>query len=88
MGASRSASKRNDGAGDLNTFGALFHNLVCSFYYSSLFFYICFLNTMATMFEAKGISMKLNDDRWLFKDVHIVLEKGDTLVLRGPSGAG
>ncbi|CAO3617603.1 unnamed protein product [Mucor fragilis] len=43
---------------------------------------------MATMFEAKGISMKLNDDRWLFKDVHIVLEKGDTLVLRGPSGAG
>ncbi|KAL9558258.1 hypothetical protein MBANPS3_001001 [Mucor bainieri] len=43
---------------------------------------------MATMFEAKGISMKLNDDRWLFKDVNIVLEKGDTLVLRGPSGAG
>lgn len=40
------------------------------------------------MFEAKGISMKLNDDRWLFKDVNIVLEKGDILVLRGPSGAG
>ncbi|KAI8982048.1 P-loop containing nucleoside triphosphate hydrolase protein [Mycotypha africana] len=41
------------------------------------------------MFEAKGISLKLDDrDRWLFKDVHIFLEKGDTLVIRGPSGAG
>jgi ABC-type arginine transport system ATPase subunit len=40
------------------------------------------------MFEAKGISMQLGDGRWLFKDVNIHLEKGDTLVLRGPSGAG
>lgn len=41
-----------------------------------------------TMFEASGISMQLGDGRWLFKDVCLELEKGDTLVLRGPSGAG
>lgn len=40
------------------------------------------------MFEAEGISMQLGDGRWLFKDVNIRLEKGETLVLRGPSGAG
>ncbi|KAG0734436.1 hypothetical protein G6F57_012942 [Rhizopus arrhizus] len=40
------------------------------------------------MFEALGISMQLEDGRWLFKEVNIELEKGDILVLRGPSGAG
>jgi ABC-type multidrug transport system ATPase subunit len=40
------------------------------------------------MFEAAGVSMKLSEDRWLFRDVDIELSKGDTLVLRGPSGAG
>jgi ABC-type multidrug transport system ATPase subunit len=40
------------------------------------------------MFEASGISMQLGDGHWLFKDVSLKLEKGDTLVLRGPSGAG
>ncbi|CAO3701181.1 hypothetical protein G6F70_000321 [Rhizopus microsporus] len=40
------------------------------------------------MFEAQGVSMQLEDGRWLFKQVDIELEKGDILVLRGPSGAG
>lgn len=40
------------------------------------------------MFEAVGISMKLSEERWLFRDVDIELKKGETLVLRGPSGAG
>lgn len=40
------------------------------------------------MFEASGISMQLGDGRWLFKEVSFEIEKGDTLVLRGPSGAG
>ncbi|KAI9259030.1 P-loop containing nucleoside triphosphate hydrolase protein [Sporodiniella umbellata] len=40
------------------------------------------------MFEASDISMQLDDGRWLFKEVNIELEKGDILVLRGPSGAG
>lgn len=41
-----------------------------------------------SVFEASGVSMQLGDSRWLFKDVCLNLEKGDTLVLRGPSGAG
>ncbi|KAI8063493.1 P-loop containing nucleoside triphosphate hydrolase protein [Gongronella butleri] len=40
------------------------------------------------MFEAKGISMKLANERWLFHNVDMTVNRGDTLVLRGPSGAG
>lgn len=40
------------------------------------------------MLKVNDLSLKLNQDRWLFKDVDIELEKGDILVLRGPSGAG
>ncbi|KAI8086305.1 P-loop containing nucleoside triphosphate hydrolase protein [Halteromyces radiatus] len=40
------------------------------------------------MFEAKGISMKLANDRWLFRDISLSVEKGQVLILRGPSGAG
>lgn len=40
------------------------------------------------MLEAHGLSMQLADGRWLFKNTDIMLNKGDVLVLRGPSGAG
>ncbi|KAI9312901.1 P-loop containing nucleoside triphosphate hydrolase protein [Dichotomocladium elegans] len=41
------------------------------------------------LFEAKGMSMRLDDGRWLFKDIDICLEKkGQVLVLQGPSGTG
>ncbi|KAI9475494.1 MAG: ATP-binding cassette transporter [Benjaminiella poitrasii] len=40
------------------------------------------------IFEAKDISLKLDNNRWLFKDINITLSRGQTLVLRGPSGAG
>ncbi|KAJ8660807.1 hypothetical protein O0I10_003450 [Lichtheimia ornata] len=43
-----------------------------------------------TLFEAHGISMRLNDcGRWLFKDINVKLnKKGEILVLQGPSGTG
>ncbi|KAI9012093.1 P-loop containing nucleoside triphosphate hydrolase protein [Phycomyces nitens] len=41
-----------------------------------------------SILESKGLSMQLDDGRWLFKDIDIELEKGDILVLRGQSGAG
>ncbi|CAO3643377.1 unnamed protein product [Cunninghamella blakesleeana] len=40
------------------------------------------------MFEAKGFSMKVSNDRWLFRDISLNVEKGDVLILRGPSGSG
>ncbi|ORZ25641.1 P-loop containing nucleoside triphosphate hydrolase protein [Absidia repens] len=40
------------------------------------------------MFEAKGVSMKLSNGRWLFRDINLSVDKGQVLVLRGPSGAG
>lgn len=40
------------------------------------------------MLEAHGLSMQLADGRWLFKNTDVILNKGDVLVLRGPSGAG
>ncbi|KAL1926766.1 hypothetical protein VTP01DRAFT_5412 [Rhizomucor pusillus] len=43
---------------------------------------------MSPIFEAKGISMRLDSGRWLFKDIDIKLEKGNVLVLQGPSGSG
>lgn len=32
--------------------------------------------------------MRLDSGRWLFKDIDIKLEKGNVLVLQGPSGSG
>lgn len=40
------------------------------------------------LFEAHNISMKISEGRWLFKDISFNLEKGNILVLRGPSGCG
>ncbi|CDH51950.1 atp-binding cassette transporter [Lichtheimia corymbifera JMRC:FSU:9682] len=40
------------------------------------------------MLEATGLSLQLDDGRYLFKNVDIHLSQNDVLVLRGPSGAG
>lgn len=40
------------------------------------------------MFKAHDISMQLPDGRWLFQDISFELKKGDTLVIKGPSGVG
>ncbi|SAM06074.1 hypothetical protein [Absidia glauca] len=32
--------------------------------------------------------MKLANERWLFRDINLSVDKGQVLVLRGPSGAG
>ncbi|ORY98792.1 P-loop containing nucleoside triphosphate hydrolase protein [Syncephalastrum racemosum] len=41
-----------------------------------------------TLLEATGLSMQVGEGRWLFRDVDIILNPNDVLVLRGPSGAG
>ena len=43
---------------------------------------------MSPLFEAHGMSMRLDDGRWLFKDVNIDLNERQVLVLQGPSGTG
>lgn len=59
---------------------------------SHLFFLLIFPNFLyfffLAMLKVNGMSLQLKQDRWLFKDVDIELNKGETLVLRGPSGAG
>lgn len=54
------------------------------------FFAFSLFHYTMTLFEAHGISMRLNDcGRWLFKDINVKLnKKGEILVLQGPSGTG
>ncbi|ORX54990.1 P-loop containing nucleoside triphosphate hydrolase protein [Hesseltinella vesiculosa] len=40
------------------------------------------------LLEARGISMQLSNERWLFRNVDLTLDQGDILIVRGPSGAG
>ena len=47
-----------------------------------------FTTVSYTMLEATGLSLQLDDGRYLFKNVDIHLNQNDVLVLRGPSGAG
>ncbi|ORZ03872.1 ATP-binding cassette transporter [Syncephalastrum racemosum] len=43
---------------------------------------------MVHLFEAHGVSMRLPEGRWLFRDIDIRLDKGEVLVLQGASGTG
>ncbi|KAI8137856.1 P-loop containing nucleoside triphosphate hydrolase protein [Fennellomyces sp. T-0311] len=43
---------------------------------------------MSPLFEAHGVSMRLGEGRWLFKDIDIELNEREIIVLQGPSGTG
>ncbi len=40
------------------------------------------------MLEARGLSYRYQANQWLFKDVHLTVQRGEIVGLKGPSGTG